>query len=73
MALAIPAAIARPASTELREWITTENPSAANRLAIAAPMPEVAPVISATGLSPTVIDTPQVYHDEYTRPDRRVN
>jgi hypothetical protein len=49
MALSISEAIAWPASAELREWIATEKPSAASRRAIAAPIPEVAPVINATG------------------------
>lgn len=40
---------ASPVSTELREWSTTEYPSCDSRRAIAAPIPEVEPVIRATG------------------------
>src|SRR5690606_14310675 len=43
------AASAAPASTELRECRTIAKPSRESRRAMAAPMPEVEPVTSATG------------------------
>ena len=41
-------ASASPASRLLRECTTTVIPSAANRLAVASPIPEVDPVTNAT-------------------------
>jgi hypothetical protein len=48
----IPSSAAKecPASAELREWRTKAKPSSESRRAMAAPMPDVAPVTSAARL-----------------------